>query len=684
MERGDVILIVDRRDPSSASDDPFAKTAAGGPRAVRINLPAAEEARRQALSTPAYPTLVGDEPSVRAHAMFAALGAADVGGASLRARLRYAGVGLWQFMLLPLYVPLRKAIEVVEVCHRLLCEYQPRQVILCGAGDPSDHRWRHALETLSAAAGIPWTDATRGASGSPVGHRAPRPRVPRLTVGAGEWLVRRVGWWLSHVAALRERNRWSAGSPLVIVSWSRHWTRVFDPASGAARLGDEQFDPIVDAARARGFTHILGLDVFGGYRRHGSSFWHTVTRDFPDGLRTLMQRLLGSQRVRWRTFHYYTPPAARRRLRENRRWLASLAAEVLTSPAVAAALTHRDVGLLPIVRGDLAGALGAHAAECTLSLDTARAFIQRIGPAAIVLTNEDHPAVTALVAEGARAAVPTVLLQDAIWGPGRYARAPESATTRISEDSQMALIPMKTCVWGEATKHILLRDGGYPPDAVAVTGNWRYDPFLSAPGRVSRERLCASLGLDPRATIAVLATPDQPESPALALWVVRALRAYPEYQLVVKTHPGQDSDPYARMLAREGTGRERLITGRLYEILLVAAVVITEVSTVAMEALLLGKPVVETSLSVIPRHGYAGSGVGLGVPPDGDLVAALRRALTDPPTIAELAARRRAFIAEYLGVADGRAAERVLDVVGDLLVQRAPCAPAAAHHAPPR
>ncbi len=676
MDGNRLTLIVDRRDPASPAGAEPGGVDLAGSTPVRIALPAAAEARYRESHYPAYTPILGqDRVPAAAKAAFVALGHLPLRGVPLWRHLLVEGVSLWPFFVLPLYVPLRDAIEVVEVCHHLLDAHHPDRVVLRGAGCASDRAWRYALGTVAEAGGIPFVDATPGApppaadrGGGAPGRRAPGPvswrvRVPRETAG-GEWLMRRIGRWLSRLArAVRPGP--AASAPLVIVSWSRHWARLFDPRAMCERWGDEQFDAIVRASATT--RPVLGLDVYGGYRRRGSSLVQILRRDVPDGLRTLLHRLFLDRTIRWQTFDAYTAPASAARARTVRGRLATLTSELLASPALAAGLTHRGVSLVPMLRAVLEATIPAYGAECVLAMDTAREFIRRTRPAAILVTNalKDHPVILALIAEGARAGVPTVGLQDGAyseWGFG----FPLRASPDVFQDPESLMIPTTTCAWGRATQEVLTRHGGYPPETIAVTGNWRYDTFLGAAAGGAGAALRARLGLSGTATVVVLAVPDLAEAPDLARRVVRALRARSDIQVVLKPHPGADPDIYAQILREEGSGRERLITGKLSALLLACDVVVTEASTVGLEAALLGKPVLETAFTTQMRRGYVESAIALGVRAIEDLPASLDR-LSDPQVAARLAEGRRAFVEEQLYAADGRAAARVIAVVEDLV-----------------
>jgi CDP-glycerol glycerophosphotransferase (TagB/SpsB family) len=93
-------------------------------------------------------------------------------------------------------------------------------------------------------------------------------------------------------------------------------------------------------------------------------------------------------------------------------------------------------------------------------------------------------------------------------------------------------------------------------------------------------------------------------------------------------------------------------------------------STVALEAMLLNKPVITINLTGTPDYmPYAESGAALGVYREEDLVPAIRKALRDPQVIEEMAQSREKFISEYAYKPDGQAAKRIAELITRLIAE---------------
>ncbi|HJH26921.1 MAG TPA: hypothetical protein C5S37_09180 [Methanophagales archaeon] len=102
-----------------------------------------------------------------------------------------------------------------------------------------------------------------------------------------------------------------------------------------------------------------------------------------------------------------------------------------------------------------------------------------------------------------------------------------------------------------------------------------------------------------------------------------------------------------------------------YEQLFVCDLMITRHSTTAMEAVALNKPIIILNLSGEPDPvEYVKEGVALGVYKEGDLKPTIEKLLKDD---SELAKNRKKYIETYLYKIDGKATERVVNLIEEML-----------------
>ena len=148
-----------------------------------------------------------------------------------------------------------------------------------------------------------------------------------------------------------------------------------------------------------------------------------------------------------------------------------------------------------------------------------------------------------------------------------------------------------------------------------------------------------------------------------AVTLLRATR--PTLRFVLKLHPSEPAGDVDRLWGPGGQGAapDLVLRERAPRVLAASDVLITLPSTIAVEAMLLGTPVVS------PEFFYDGDAV-LAVPGQPEaLAAAVEHVLAGWGRSADFEARRREFVARHNGPCDGRAAERVAQLVEETIVR---------------
>jgi glycosyltransferase involved in cell wall biosynthesis len=151
--------------------------------------------------------------------------------------------------------------------------------------------------------------------------------------------------------------------------------------------------------------------------------------------------------------------------------------------------------------------------------------------------------------------------------------------------------------------------------------------------------------------------------PALA----RAVDGMEGVHCLIKPHPAEPSEPYEGALRATAARRTRVLpaSADLLELLNAADVLVTVESLSAVEALVLGRPVVVLET---PNHlrDLVEKGVALGVAKGADPGATLWTVLCDAETREQLEQARQRYLSELAMGVDGRAVERILELVRTL------------------
>jgi UDP-N-acetylglucosamine 2-epimerase len=220
-------------------------------------------------------------------------------------------------------------------------------------------------------------------------------------------------------------------------------------------------------------------------------------------------------------------------------------------------------------------------------------FVQKIKPDAVVIREDITPIYRVIARVCKVNRIPTLVIQIGIY------------TTDMKGFHIMPVEADKQAVWGNISKEWAIKRGK-PMETQVVTGNPRYDLIVAAENKPKKEKpsICEKLGLAPGKGIVVLPTSWYssvascyvPEEVEAFVWnALKAMREFPEKQLVVKLHPSYHAEykEIVQAIINELQIDNVIVTHRfLWELLSICDLLITDFSTVGLEAMLFDKPVI--------------------------------------------------------------------------------------------
>jgi hypothetical protein len=308
--------------------------------------------------------------------------------------------------------------------------------------------------------------------------------------------------------------------------------------------------------------------------------------------------------------------------------------------------------LEPVVDRRFTVALGRDLPAMAAYREAARRLLDATRPQLVVGFHLSPDFLAPLLLAAQLRGVPTVCLQHGIRGP----------VHRNGVALPWDLLP----VWGQYT--VDLYEGLVEERSRwVVTGNCMYDgEVVSGEWGVQRGRESAPV------VLAATQSDEGQVQAAQARWWLRGVAeacAGLGARLVIRPHPAETAlgryeelaaaFPGTLRLAREGTWPEALAG---------AGALVTRDSTVVYQAALAGKPALTVALAPYrPRFPLAQHGGALGVQTYEEIRPALEDALSGGPRTQELARRRAGFLEYHLGPQDGKATERVLEVLREAL-----------------
>lgn len=624
------------------------------PAEIRFCVRSAKESSQSTLSPedPDWQCREGEHDYRETNAFFNRLHDARVGGCPLLKFVAYDGVSLWQFIPSYLWPVFFRSIELIRLTQQVVDEVGPREIRAFPALDQTAHIWEGVVQAVGASHGIPVVFVRRGpfsASAFRRGWRKLRMRFRWMAEDLARWQLIRAQQQLRRQPQ-REPSPAAEGKKLLFATIARHWTSV--PFEGGRY--DEQFYPLLPALRSAGWNRFVGIDCPYDSAQRVIEVLQDRMRDRSPG-------------VSWHGFwgfgrasHLRAVEARARRILRDR-WRTLRRAEDF-----AEAFCYQGVSLWPALDEELDTAFRHILPRCASMLAVAEEILKRERPDAVIATYEMGPFQRALVLQASRAGLPTMGLMHGMIFDDHYDYMHRRVTTSAAADPFGFIVPEVTCVWGPAWKENLVSSGHYPAEAVAVTGNWRYDHLVESLARLDVAGLRRSLGLVGRVILILSSNRKVLE---YIEGCVSMVARVPDSTPLVKLHPADDPEPVRRLLHRLGFQERILFSGPLVDALVVADVVISQPSTAISEAVMLGKPVILADFRRAKGSGtrYAAEGICLVAHDEEGLRQALERLLSDEGVRKSLAAARRAFIERYFFKIDGNASHRVAEVLETLV-----------------
>ena len=231
----------------------------------------------------------------------------------------------------------------------------------------------------------------------------------------------------------------------------------------------------------------------------------------------------------------------------------------------------------------------------------------------------------------------------------------------------------KISVAGDFIKDLII-NCGINENRVVVTGRPTYDALVRAEDNFDKIEICQKLSIDPRKEILVYCTENLPqrETRNIVLVICNAIKSFPDLQLIIKVHPSELSlSVYEEVSKNVGVKALVIRDANVYEILFVCDIMITGFSTTALDAMILDKPVVTVNFTGLEDPiPFAESGAAIGVYHEEDLRRAVEDGLFNESLKEKLRRDREKFVYEQAYLKDGKATERVVNLIEQMIVEK--------------
>lgn len=255
-------------------------------------------------------------------------------------------------------------------------------------------------------------------------------------------------------------------------------------------------------------------------------------------------------------------------------------------------------------------------------------------------------------------------MQHGFVGKGSYEYTHLEGEAGEDYRTPLCPIPDITATYGKETADYLVKHGHYPKDTVAITGQPRYDILAKTEKIFNKENLCRGFGLDPRKKIVMLATQPIPGNEELTKEVMAAVKSVTGTQLIIKIHPREYDTKNYDYLARKIGITYTLLKEKLYEALWVCDLLVNKNSTVALEAMMLNKPVLCINLTGLPDILPLQKKGALYTSKADEIAPIIKKVLYSHQFKEKVLQDQKSIVYDYSYRIDGKAAQRVAGLLG--------------------
>jgi len=323
------------------------------------------------------------------------------------------------------------------------------------------------------------------------------------------------------------------------------------------------------------------------------------------------------------------------------------------SKSLKQALTYKGISLHPFLEPKIRFFIYPGGIENIVMIEAVKRCIKEINPKVVMFFDVNNPNERIICGVAKKLGIPVVGVQHGVMSCDVGYMHTQSDISPVNS----ALLPYCpiadiTAVSGKHYKDFLIREGKYKKEWVSVAGQPLYDDL-----RIKSK----SVNSDKSILLVTQALPIAHERVEFIENSLDALEGRKE-QVIVKMHPLEsDFDFYKNELSKRGIPGLVVRDENILDLLETSALMITISSTSAIEAAIVGTPVILVDFS--KRDPYCADlvkgGGGLGVHTAEGLKKAIDAVLGDPKTRAMLAKKRRKFIFGHAYNIDGKASERI-------------------------
>ncbi|MCL0059463.1 UDP-N-acetylglucosamine 2-epimerase [Dehalococcoidia bacterium] len=232
----------------------------------------------------------------------------------------------------------------------------------------------------------------------------------------------------------------------------------------------------------------------------------------------------------------------------------------------------------------------------------------------------------------------------------------------------------RIAVFGDAVKKRFISEG-VAPERIIVTGNPKFDMVFHAKNNNCKQNICEKMNIPPDKKIVLLLTSYFVEA---GMWtslqrkefvmsIAEAISELPNTQLIIKLHPPYEKEEDYQEIVK-GLSDPPIICKytSISELIGSCDLAITVISTTALEAMAMGKPVLIVDLFDDLANSIYKCDDIVHINQKADILPVMRDALYDIQTKSRMTESMKNFIYEQAYIQDGKASKRIVQLIEDM------------------
>lgn len=346
--------------------------------------------------------------------------------------------------------------------------------------------------------------------------------------------------------------------------------------------------------------------------------------------------------------------------------------KLINNPNFIKSIQFNGLALFDLFKHDFNDLFKYRVFNTVLYIELMKRAIEATTPKAIVIACENCMFGRAGVIAGHIKKVPTLAIQHGLISPKNMSYA------HNIEDKDDFILPDITCLYGQYQYDLLTKDSIYELEQVIVTGQPRYDILYNIDEKLSKKKILEKHGIDPAHKIVIWTTQcswlSDEENTKNLVTIFKSMQNLKNTTLIIKPHPADGKKDLKKIKQYSSDYKINVVimpkSSNTYEQIFVSDLLITKHSTSAMEAVALNKPVIVFNLDAdgidgADYAGYVKEGIACGVYKEEELTTTIDNLLQDD---SHLAKNRDEYIEKYMYKIDGKASERVVNIIEKMLL----------------